>query len=401
MNAPLATTAWTVTAMNQHDAIDRTVVASGPADWNSATFVILGRLVRVRGQNILFSPSQNAIFAVNDTAADIWRSLEEGMPPHAISVEMARSGVDRLEADRHVEAALEDWQRLNLIRPCAPLSTSSAEKPVSQVVAVAGLNIRIVYPAACAFPAISVFRHLEVKGDTADVLLEVVGQGGRVHLLRDGKWILSCSLDELPVMLKGQLLTEVLDYGAYELALHAAALLRNERIVLLCGNPGAGKTTLTLALVHAGFGFVADDVTLLDSRGHGVGLPFAPAVKAGAWPLLAKYCPGLDAVPICRRPDRKRVRFAVPKAFVPLPPAPLHIGCVVLLRRGRDSKASLEPIDPAHALRGLLNGALAPGGELGVTAFEALTQLIGSTETYCLTYSGLDDAVRLISEACR
>ncbi|TGV80012.1 aldolase, partial [Mesorhizobium sp. M00.F.Ca.ET.158.01.1.1] len=61
--------------MNQHDAIDRTVVASGPADWNSATFVILGRLVRVRGQNILFSPSQNAIFAVNDTAADIWRSL--------------------------------------------------------------------------------------------------------------------------------------------------------------------------------------------------------------------------------------------------------------------------------------------------------------------------------------
>ncbi|WP_245521067.1 MULTISPECIES: PqqD family protein [unclassified Mesorhizobium] len=401
MNAPLATTAWTVTAMNQHDAIDRTVVASGQADWNSATFVILGRLVRVRGQNILFSPSQNAIFAVNDTAADIWRSLEEGMPPHAISVEMARSGVDRLEADRHVEAALEDWQRLNLIRPCAPLSTSSAQKPVSQVVAVAGLNIRIVYPAACAFPAISVFRHLEVKGDTADVLLEVVGQGGRVHLLRDGKWILSCSLDELPVMLKGQLLTEVLDYGAYELALHAAALLRNERIVLLCGNPGAGKTTLTLALVHAGFGFVADDVTLLDSRGHGVGLPFAPAVKAGAWPLLAKYCPGLDAVPICRRPDRKRVRFAVPKAFVPLPPAPLPIGCVVLLRRGRDSKASLEPIDPAHALRGLLNGALAPGGELGVTAFEALTQLIGSTETYCLTYSGLDDAVRLISEACR
>ncbi|TGV74468.1 aldolase, partial [Mesorhizobium sp. M00.F.Ca.ET.158.01.1.1] len=128
------------------------------------------------------------------------------------------------------------------------------QKPVSQVVAVAGLNIRIVYPAACAFPAISVFRHLEVKGDTADVLLEVVGQGGRVHLLRDGKWILSCSLDELPVMLKGQLLTEVLDYGAYELALHAAALLRNERIDLLCRNPAEGKTPLPLALLHAAIG---------------------------------------------------------------------------------------------------------------------------------------------------
>lgn len=385
--------------MNQHEAIDRTV-ASGPADWNSATFVIQGRLVRVRGQNILFSPSRQAIFAVNDTAADIWLSLEEGMPPQAISVEMARSGVDRFEANRHVEAALGDWQRLNLIRACAPLSTSSTQKPVSQVVAVAGLNIRIVYPAACAFPAITVFRHLEVQRETADVLLEV-GHSGRVHLLRDGEWVWSCSLDELPVMLKGQLLTEVLDHGAYELALHAAALFRNERMVLLCGNPGAGKTTLTLALIHAGFGFAADDVTLLDPGGHGIGLPFAPAVKVGAWSLLADYCPDLDAAPVCRRPDRRRVRFAVPKAFVPLPLAPLPIGCVVLLRRGRDSKACLEPVDPANALRGLLNGALAPGGELSGTAFEALTQLIGSTETYCLTYSRLDDAVQLISKACR
>ena len=386
--------------MNQHEAIDRSVV-SGPADHSPGTFVIQGRLARVRGQNILFSPSRQAIFAVNDTAADIWRSLEEGMSPQAISAEMARGGVHRFEADRHVEAALGDWQRLNLIRPFAPLSASSAQKAVSQVVSVAGLNIRIVYPEACAFPAITVFQHLEVKRETADVLLEVVGLGGRVHLLRDGEWISSCSLDELPVMLKGQLLTEVLDHGAYELALHAAALFRNERIVLLCGNPGAGKTTLTLALVHAGFGFAADDVTLLDSMGHGIGLPFAPAVKAGSWPLLAEYCPDLGAVPVCRRPDRKRVRFAVPKAFVPLPPAPLPIGCVVLLRRRRDSKASLEPVDPAHALRGLLNGALAPGGELSGTAFDVLVQLIGSAQTYCLAYSRLDDAVQLITKACR
>ncbi|TRC89339.1 PqqD family peptide modification chaperone [Mesorhizobium sp. WSM4303] len=386
--------------MNQHEAIDRSVV-SGPADHSPGTFVIQGRLARVRGQNILFSPSRKAIFAVNDTAADIWRALEEGMSPQAISAEMTRGGVHRLEADRHVQAALEDWQRLNLIRPFAPLSASSGQKAVSQVVSVAGLNIRIVYPAACAFPAITVFQHLEVKRETADVLLEVVGHGGRVHLLRDGEWISSCSCDELPVMLKGQLLTEVLDHGAYELALHAAALFRNERIVLLCGNPGAGKTTLTLALVHAGFGFAADDVTLLDSRGHGIGLPFAPAVKAGAWPLLAEYCPDLGAVPVCRRPDRKRVRFAVPKAFVPLPPAPLPIGCVVLLRRRRDSKASLEPVDPANALRGLLNGALAPGGELSGTAFDVLVQLIGSARTYCLAYSRLDDAVQLITKACR
>ncbi|TIP13918.1 MAG: PqqD family peptide modification chaperone, partial [Mesorhizobium sp.] len=218
-----------------------------------ATFVTQGRLARVRGQNILFSPSQRAIFAVNDTAAEIWRSLEEGTSPRAISAEMARAGVDGIEANRHVEAALRDWQRLSLIRPDAPPSVSAREA-VSQVVAIAGLSVRIEYPAACAFPAVAVFRHLEVRRETADILFQLVEHEGRVHLFRDGDWVLSCAPDELPVMVKGQMLIEVLDRSAYELALHAAALLKNERIVLLCGNPGAGKTTLTLALVNAGFG---------------------------------------------------------------------------------------------------------------------------------------------------
>ncbi|AZO29094.1 PqqD family peptide modification chaperone [Mesorhizobium sp. M1B.F.Ca.ET.045.04.1.1] len=383
--------------MKQDKAVDETM-SPASAD-HAARFVTQGRLARVRGQNILFSPSQRAIFAVNDTAADIWRFLEEGTSPQAISVEMARSGVDRLEANRHVEAALGDWQRLSLIRPCAPFSPSSAQELVSQVVAVAGLTIRIVYPAACAFPAVSVFRHLEVRREAADILLQVVEHDRRVHLFRDDGWVLSCSRDELPVMLKGQLLTEVLDHGAYELALHAAALVGNERLVLLCGNPGAGKTTLTLALVHAGFRFASDDVTLLDAKGHGVGLPFAPAVKAGAWPLVAEYYPDIDAVPICRRPDRRRVRFAVPGQFVPPSPAP--IGSVIQLRRGRDAKACLEPVDPASALRVLLNGASAPGPELSGAAFDVLTQLIGSAQTYRLTYSKLDDAIELIAKACR
>ncbi|OWK22117.1 hypothetical protein AJ88_15330 [Mesorhizobium amorphae CCBAU 01583] len=74
---------------------------------------------------------------------------------------------------------------------------------------------------------------------------------------------------------------------------------------------------------------------------------------------------------------------------------------MVLLRRGRDSKACLAPIDPASALRGLLNGAFSPGGDLSGTAFDVLTQIIGSAQTYCLTYSRLDDAVELITKACR
>jgi hypothetical protein len=361
--------------------------------------VVQGRLARIKGQNIVFSSSKRALYTLNDSAAAIWRALEAGPRRDDIPRGIDGRRVEGREGDCHVEAALGDWARLGLIRPDAPASCTSSLEHVSQVVALPGLRVRIVYPSGLAFPALSVFRHLEVGGDAADSIFEFVEHGDRIHLFRDGDWMLSCSADELPTTLKGQLLSEALDRGAYELALHAAAVVRDDRGVLLCGTPGAGKTTLTLALVHAGFAFAADDVTLVDTEGRCVGLPFAPAVKAGAWPLLSEYCPGLGATPTFRRPDRKRVRYAMPKTFAP--PTGRSVGWVILLRRDRRSKARLQEIDAAAALRGLLTGAFAPGGELSSTAFDALTRLIGSAETYCLTYSRLEDAVELIGKACR
>ena len=205
--------------------------------------------------------------------------------------------------------------------------------------------------------------------------------------------------DELAVVLKGQLLTEVLERCAHELAVHAAALVRDDRILLLCGSPGAGKTTLAVGLVHAGFGFAGDDVTLLDSLGYGTGIPFAPAVKAGALPVLANYCRELDVAPVCRRPDRRRVSYLLLKEFVS--PTPRKIGWVILLRRRTNARAMLAPVDPVDAVRGLLNGSFALGGELTGTAFDALTKVIESADVYCLNYSTLDDAIALLQKACR
>jgi len=358
-----------------------------------------GRLARIRDHNILFSPSRQALFAINDTGADIWRSLEDGLSPEAIWSEISSRGIDRCQAVRYVEAAVRDWERLGLIHLSPDWCSTSSCGRVCQVVAVPGSVVRIVYPASHAFPAATIFRHLEVRGPDADVVVELVEHGGRVHLFRHRQWILSCSSDELATELKGQLLALVLERGTYELAVHAAALLRDHRILLLCGSPGAGKTTLALGLVHAGLGFAGDDVTLLDSLGHGVGIPFAPAVKAGAWPILAEYYPDLNAAPVGRRPDHRRVRYLIPKEFVS--PSPRTVGWIVLLRRRANASAVLAPVDPVDAVRGLLKGSFALGGELTDTAFDVLTGVIASADVYCLTYSTLEDAIALLQKACR
>lgn len=358
-----------------------------------------GQLVRIRNQNILFSPSRQALFALNDMGGDIWRSLEDGLLPEAISSEIASRGVDRQQAVEHVGAAVRQWERQGLIDFPPNWLAMSSDDQVSQVVAVAGCCVQIVYPTAHVFPAATVFGHLEVESAVADVVLKLVEDSDRIHLFRDQQWVQSCCPDELAVVLKGQLLTEVLQRATYELALHAAALIRDDRILLLCGSPGAGKTTLVLGLLQSGFGFAGDDVTLLDSTGCGVGIPFAPAVKAGALPILAKYVPDVDRAPVWRRPDRRRVRFLVPKELASS--SPRKVGWVVLLRRQAGSSASLSPVDAVEALRGLLNGSFAPCGELSCTAFDVLTKVIESANIYCLTYSHLEDAVALIQKACR
>ena len=369
----------------------------GPKDADLA-FVVHGRLMQLHGRNILFSPVRQEIFGLNETAADIWRALEAGLSADAIAGEMARSGIAKCQAWALIDAALSEWEALDLLHP-VPANSAASKAPISQLVSLAGMRFRISYDAETASAAASVFRHLEIPGTTAETSWEVAAGRNRLHLYRDRVWIGSCLPEELPTALKGHLLSEVLNFGCYEIALHAAALESAGRSLLISGRPGAGKTTLTLALASRGLAYGGDDVSLLDARGHCISLPFAPAVKAGSWPLLGTWLDDLRDAPVFRRPDGKRVRYPLPKSFRRL--AGGEVGWIILLDRRRQGRTVLSPLDPVAALRGLLAGAFAGGGDLSEAGFEALVRAVGCAALYRLSYSDLADAVDVVREACR
>ena len=52
--------------------------------------------------------------------------------------------------------------------------------------------------------------------------------------------------------------------------IHAAGVARRGRSILICGASGAGKTTLTVALVRAGFDYMGDDLTVLMKGDEGI-----------------------------------------------------------------------------------------------------------------------------------
>jgi ABC-type thiamine transport system ATPase subunit len=58
----------------------------------------------------------------------------------------------------------------------------------------------------------------------------------------------------------------VAGHAHHYLMLHAAVLEKNGRAVVLPGDPGAGKSTLTAALMLDGWRLLSDEITLINRR---------------------------------------------------------------------------------------------------------------------------------------
>lgn len=186
-------------------------------------------------------------------------------------------------------------------------------------------------------------------------------------------------------------------YGSDWLAiLHAGACGKAsagggpDSCVIFPASSHSGKTTLAAALLHSGLRFYADDSVCVEANSRLIpAMPFALAVREGSWPLLADLFPGFPDLEIVER-FGQRVRFLPPPV--------------------RQSRA---------AARAMVFTSYEPSAEFEVRSmntFEALLQLkesgfwvdpervpeflewVQSMPVYQVRYSGLDAAVRFLTE---
>lgn len=139
-------------------------------------------------------------------------------------------------------------------------------------------------------------------------------------------------------------------YHPESIWLHAAALAREDGSALLCiGASGAGKSTASLALLGAGWRYLADDAVLLDPVDRGlVGL---------GWPLRLADIPETLAVAGFVIASDKRIasgegmtlkyRLTPPPALVWNGTRPARLDRCLFLERG---PLALEPLSPGQAL---------------------------------------------------
>jgi hypothetical protein len=178
----------------------------------------------------------------------------------------------------------------------------------------------------------------------------------------------------------------------------AAFLTRHDKGILLSGEPGAGKTTLCVALARSGFEYQGDDIVRLDGNGKAAGTPFAACVKSAAWPLVERYAPEITALPVHRRGDGKDVRY-LPMQLSPR--MPRSIDYVLLLSRQADAAPAFEPVEPLEAFSALLESAFSAKGAITAPALKTFANAIDSAASFRFVYSNLADALKAIEDLTR
>lgn len=177
---------------------------------------------------------------------------------------------------------------------------------VSRVVAFAGSGVRVEGVGRTAAGLIEfLFADLPCRSDRppcADLRLEADVERGALTLHDNGRLhVRSSSLGDLAAALVGVTISRLSESCDRGLLLHAAAVARDGRCLLLPGRSGVGKTTLAAWLVARGFEYLTDEIVFIP-HGSGTVEPFMRplCVKASAMTVLSARLPGLDTEAVLR-----------------------------------------------------------------------------------------------------
>ena len=230
------------------------------------------------------------------------------------------------------------------------------------------------------------FRPMVVtKAITPIATLDICWENGRYTLLnaKNGD-IIANTLDAFLRRLEHEIILQFILANPNLLWLHAGAVAENGRAILLSGDWGRGKSTLTAALSANGFQFLTDDVCPLHLHsGEILPFPMLPRVRIRTDQVL----PRIEA-----RTLKKETNILSPAAIQRQKAA---IDMILFPQYRPHEQAALHRVPPAYATAILLQQNL-NFTRHGNTAVAALSRLISKTAVYDFSFSNVDEAVTLI-----
>lgn len=345
----------------------------------------------IGGKAVLFDEGAQQLFELNDSSEAVWVAIGVARTIAGAAGRLSDGGASGAVLD-HVRGAVAQWLELGLLRPA--ISAAGAEEPTQVRLAWMARRLGVNLSGAVdAEPLREVFAGFR-STEAPDYVLDVRAIGGLIFISDPEGGGCARSPDAWIPEVKARLTTQVLRTTTSGFMLHAALLSRGGEGLLICGDSGAGKTMLSVALLTAGFDYHADDVVWIGQDGEAVGAPFAPAVKAGGWPLLEEMSGNVATSETYVRGDGLQVRYLLPPA--PMGNVPLRIGAILLLARGDGGAARIEPAAPLEVLTTVLNSAYAARGAISAPGLKSLARVIQEARIGRLCFSEWRDGRRLI-----
>jgi hypothetical protein len=229
-----------------------------------------------------------------------------------------------------------------------------------------------------------------------------IDDGGHV-MIADGVPVEYCSdIASLAPLVKTMIRGISTDRHKFLFEIHAGVVAAGDHCLLLPGAPGRGKTTLTAALVCAGFRYFSDEVALLEEPDCAVrSFPLSLGIKPGAVEVLATRYPAIRQLDVHAREDEQRVRYLPPLGYDNKLPMALPVRWIVFPNYDPHAETRLKPISRTDALRRLMSECMVLPELLDESRVHAMVRWLRNVECMELPMSSLDGAVDVIQNLCR
>jgi HprK-related kinase A len=182
------------------------------------------------------------------------------------------------------------------------------------------------------------------------------------------------------------------------LVIHAAAVERGGRAVILPAPPGSGKSTLCAGLAFSGWRLLSDELTIIDfdSR-HLHGLARPVSLKNASIDVLRRFAPDARIGAVVHETTKGSVAHVrPPPASVEKMDEPAQPAWVVLPKYVPQAAPKLEPLPRAQAFMHLVDNAFNYHLH-GANGFAALTAMVDHCDCYQFSYGRLEDAVEVFA----
>ena len=369
------------------------------------------------GQQVVIAADR--LHLLNPSAAQLWADWRAGLDETALAEQWATDyGLALDQARAAVTQTLANWRQAGLldaphptVAPFPPPPSPTIHDPPPSLRHARIQDYRLFdqrLRVRCADSALWAliappFAHLAVApaappqpAATFSLRAEPAG----LSLWRGG-WRLAEALHPTDAVLA--LFGEIAEFGYRErhwlTALHAAAVHNGQHALVFPALGGAGKTTLTAALLAAGFGYLSDDVAPLDAETLEVWpVPLPLRIKPGSVALLRTRYPELATLP-AYGPARQAVRLLPPPRFDPEAAIRRYpVAGLVFPDYRPGAAATVQPISPLAALQRLLAAEALLRRPLVPAHIRRLLAWLEVTPAWRLEYDDLAAAVRIIQE---